>query len=193
MQDWSVGQIVRGYACGHFLMDDGCGNLGWYSTPTERLLIPLDERFRYPRSLRRVLNQHCFSIHINRAFERVVEGCANREETWISPALAEIYLRLHACGWAHSFEAWMGDRLAGGLLGLAIGGAYIGESMFFAIPNGSKVALVKLVEHLRQRGFLLCDGQLSNPHLERFGAVTVSQADYLEQLQRAIVLPCRFQ
>ncbi|WP_026100877.1 leucyl/phenylalanyl-tRNA--protein transferase [Synechococcus sp. PCC 7336] len=189
---WDIAQIVQGYACGYFLMDDGRGNLGWYGTPTERSLIPLDDRFRYPRSLRKVLNRNQFSVHVNRAFDRVVEGCANRDSTWISDELATVYFQLHERGWAHSFEAWEGDRLAGGLLGIAIGGAYIGESMFYAIPNGSKVALVKLVEHLRQRGFILCDGQLSNPHLDRFGAIAVPQEDYLEQLQRAVALPCQF-
>ena len=192
MLQWDIDNIVRGYAKGFFLMDDGEGNLQWYGTPEHRTLIPLDDRFRYPRSLRRVLNREQFHVRINSAFERVIEGCADREETWISAELAEIYRQLHACGWAHSFETWEGDRLAGGILGIAIGCAFIGESMFFAIPDGSKVAMVKLVEHLRDRGFLLFDAQLSNPHLSRFGAVTVTEEFYMQKLFEAIRIRCKF-
>ena len=189
---WDIDSILRGYSHGFFLMDDGHGYLTWYGTPEERTLIPLDDRFRYPRSLRRILNRNQFSVRINSAFDRVVAGCADRDETWISDELGEIYGALHETGWAHSFETWEGDRLAGGILGIAIGGAFIGESMFFAIPDGSKVAMVKLVEHLRERSFQLFDAQLSNPHLSRFGSISVSADDYMKNLQAAIRLPCRF-
>ena len=192
MLQFDTETIVRGYAKGFFLMDDGQGHLNWYETPEQRTLIPLDDRFRYPRSLRRVLNRQQFHVRINSAFERVIEGCADRDETWISEELANIYRHLHERGWAHSFETWEGERLAGGILGIAIGGAFIGESMFFAIPDGSKVAMVKLVEHLRDRGYLLFDAQLSNPHLSRFGAFTVSGRDYLQQLFEAIRIRCKF-
>lgn len=192
MFQWDINSIVRGYSNGFFLMDDGHGHLSWYGTPEERTLIPLDDRFRYPRSLRRVLNRGQFHVRIDSAFERVIEGCADRDETWISDELSEIYRELHSAGWAHSFETWEDDCLAGGVLGIAIGGAFIGESMFFAIPDGSKVALVKLVEHLRDRNFLLFDAQLSNPHLSRFGSVSVASDDYMKNLQEAIRLPCRF-
>lgn len=186
-------QIIQGYAQGLFLMaEENDGELCWYSTPRERTLIPLDERFHYPRSLNKVLNKGLFSVQINQAFATVVEGCAARQETWINDSLKQVYWELHQAGWAHSFEAWQGDQLAGGLLGIAIGGAFIGESMFYQIPNGSKVAMVKLVNHLRQRGFRLLDAQLPNPHLDRFGAIKVSQETYLELLAEAIRLPCRF-
>ncbi len=192
MLQWDIKTIVRGYASGYFLMDDGEGTLNWYGTPEKRTLIPLDDRFRYPRSLRRVLNRQQFQVRINCAFEEVIAGCADRDETWISSELADIYRELHRDGWAHSFETWAGDSLAGGILGISIGGAFIGESMFFAIPDGSKVAMVKLVEHLRARGFQLFDAQLSNPHLSRFGSIAVSQDIYMQNLQEAIRLPCRF-
>lgn len=192
MLQWDIKTIVRGYASGYFLMDDGKGTLNWYGTPEKRTLIPLDDRFRYPRSLRRVLNRQQFQVRINCAFEEVIAGCADRDETWISSELADIYRELHRDGWAHSFETWTGDSLAGGILGISIGGAFIGESMFFAIPDGSKVAMVKLVEHLRARGFQLFDAQLSNPHLSRFGSIAVSQDMYMQNLQEAIRLPCRF-
>ena len=169
-----ITHIIHGYSQGYFLMntedelDPDSGHLDWYCS-NERTLIPLDERFRYPKSLRRVLNQQRFSVAINRDFPAVVAGCANRESTWISPELKDIYLGLHHSGWAHSFETWQGDRLAGGILGITIGAVFIGESMFFNIPDGSKVAMVKLVEHLRRQNFELFDAQLMNPHLARFG------------------------
>ena len=186
-----IESIIQGYAQGYFLMADEYGNLGWYSTP-QRALIPLDGRFRYPTSLRRVLNQEKFTVAINRDFPAVCQGCANRESTWISPQLIEIYLRLNKAGWAHSFETWQGDELAGGILGIAIRGAFIGESMFYRIPEGSKVAMVKLVEHLRKRGFVLFDAQIQNSHLQRFGAYIVSNGKYQVLLQKALTYSCIF-
>ena len=187
--DFGLSAIIEGYRQGYFLMAMDDGGLGWYSS-RQRTLIPLDHRFCYPRSLRRVLNQKRFSVAINRDFPAVVAGCANRDSTWISPDLEEIYLALNQTGWAYSFETWQGDRLAGGILGIVIGGAFIGESMFYQITEGSKVALVKLVEHLRSRNFLLFDAQIMNPHLARFGAYTVENGAYQSLLQQAIHQPC---
>jgi leucyl/phenylalanyl-tRNA--protein transferase len=185
-----VSSILEGYAQGYFLMSDESGkDLAWY-TSRERTLIPLDDRFRYPKSLQRVLNQNRFVVKINQAFEAVVEGCADRETTWISKDLKEIYWMLHQAGWAHSFETWQDDRLAGGILGLSLRGAFIGESMFFQIPDGSKVAMVKLVEHLRSRNFVLFDAQMMNPHLERFGAYVIHNRDYKDRLRQALERDC---
>jgi leucyl/phenylalanyl-tRNA--protein transferase len=182
--------IVQGYAEGYFLMADELGNnLGWYSS-RQRTLIPLDDRFHYPRSLQRVLNQNRFTVAVNRAFKEVVEGCADRDSTWISPELKEIYLALHQAGWAYSFETWQGDELAGGILGIVIGGAFIGESMFYRIPEGSKVAMVKLVERLRERNFVLFDAQMMNPHLERFGAYIIRTHEYKDLLREALQRSC---
>lgn len=173
-------------------MSDGDGKpIEWYYT-NERTLIPLDDRFRYPKSLQRVLNQNRFEVKIDTAFERVVEGCADRETTWISKEMRSLYSNLHQSGWAHSFETWQGDHLAGGILGLAIRGVFIGESMFFKIPEGSKVAMVKLVEHLRSRGYSLFDAQLMNPHLERFGAYEIGDQSYQNFLQKALTKACVF-
>lgn len=189
---YDIPNIVENYARGYFLMADEQGeNLGWYGS-RERTLMPLDERFHYPRSLRRVLNQERFQVAIDRNFLAVVEGCANRETTWISDELKDIYWELHQAGFAHSFETWQGDELAGGILGIALGGVFIGESMFFRIPDGSKVALVKLVERLRSRQFKLFDVQMMNPHLERFGAYIVDNRTYQEWLKGALTQPCRF-
>jgi leucyl/phenylalanyl-tRNA--protein transferase len=189
---YDIPSIVENYARGYFLMADERGErLGWYGSQ-ERTLMPLDERFRYPRSLRRVLNQERFQVAINRDFLAVVEGCANRETTWISDELKDIYWELHQAGFAHSFETWQGNELAGGVLGIVLGGAFIGESMFFRIPDGSKVALVKLVEWLRSHHFQLFDVQMMNPHLERFGAYIIDNSTYQHVLKTALKQPCRF-
>ncbi|AFW94998.1 leucyl/phenylalanyl-tRNA--protein transferase [Dolichospermum sp. UHCC 0684] len=188
--EYDVAAIIRGYAQGYFLMSDESNNLGWYGS-NERTLIPLDERFRYPKSLQRVLNQERFTVAVNRDFLGVVAGCANRDTTWISPELEKIYWLLYQTGYAYSFETWQGDELAGGILGIVIGGIFIGESMFFNISEGSKVAMVKLVERLRERKFLLFDAQMMNPHLARFGAYHVSSEEYEILLKQALPSPCK--
>jgi leucyl/phenylalanyl-tRNA---protein transferase len=173
-----VEAIIDGYRQGYFLMaEEDDSDLAWY-TSQERTLIPLDDRFHVPRSLRRALNQNRFEVAIDKDFEGVVEGCANRTKTWISEELMQIYAALHQAGWAHSFETWFEGQLAGGILGIGIGGMFVGESMFYAVPEGSKVAMVKLVEHLRSRGYLMFDAQLMNPHLSRFGAYTLGGRAY---------------
>lgn len=185
--------IIQGYAQGYFLMADDSGDgLDWYSS-RERTLIPLDDRFRYPKSLRRILNQDRFTVAISQDFTAVVEGCADRDTTWISSELKEIYWELYQAGWACSFETWQGTELAGGILGIVIGGAFIGESMFYRIPEGSKVAMVKLVERLRDRQFVLFDAQMMNPHLERFGAYVVRNSEYKDLLREALQRQCCLQ
>ena len=186
-----VSSIVEGYSQGYFLMSDDSGKLDWYAS-RQRTLIPLDDRFRYPKSLQRVLNQERFSVAINRDFKAVCAGCADRDSTWISNELMEIYIALHNAGWAHSFETWQGDQLAGGILGIAIRGTFIGESMFYRITEGSKVAMVKLVEHLRNKRYIVFDAQLQNPHLERFGSHVINANEYEELLQKAIRQNCLF-
>jgi leucyl/phenylalanyl-tRNA---protein transferase len=182
--------ILELYSQGYFLMDNGHG-LDWYSS-RRHALVPLDDRFHTPSSLRRALNSGRFETRINHAFEEVVDGCAAREETWITPELREIYLELHAAGIAHSFETWCEDRLAGGILGIVIGAAFIGESMFFRVPEASKLAMVRLHEHLKTRDFILFDAQIQNPHLERFGAFEVPEREYAKLLQRAVVAQADF-
>ncbi|OUC13010.1 MAG: leucyl/phenylalanyl-tRNA--protein transferase [Alkalinema sp. CACIAM 70d] len=186
-----VPSIVQAYAEGYFLMADDDHQLGWYVS-RQRTLIPLDDRFRYPKSLRRALNQNRFEVAIDRAFMEVVEGCADRDTTWISEELKQVYYKLNQAGWAHSFETWQGDQLAGGILGIVIRGAFIGESMFYRIPEGSKVAMVKLVEHLRDRQFVLFDAQMTNPHLERFGSYIINDRQYQVLLNQALQQNCQF-
>ena len=191
MKKYNLPAIVAEYACGNFLMAEDDEDLQWYSSK-EHALIPLDERFRYPKSLRRVINQQRFTTRINGDFRAVVAGCANRSTTWICEELKEIYWELYQAGIAYSFETWQGDELAGGLLGITIGGAFIGESMFFNIPEGSKVAMVLLVEHLRRQKFSLFDAQMLNPHLERFGAYTIDINSYQDLLKTAVKEDCHF-
>jgi leucyl/phenylalanyl-tRNA---protein transferase len=191
MTKYHLPGIIAGYSQGNFLMAEEDEDLQWYSS-SEHALIPLDDRFRYPTSLRRVINQSRFTTRINGDFRAVVAGCADRDPTWISDELQDIYWELNQAGWAYSFETWQGTELAGGLLGIAIGGAFIGESMFFNIPEGSKVAMVKLVEHLRQQQFSLFDAQMLNPHLARFGAYPIDSDAYQSLLQLAIVQKCQF-
>jgi leucyl/phenylalanyl-tRNA---protein transferase len=187
-----VNSTIAGYAQGHFLMAESENDpLGWFYT-YERTLIPLDYRFRYPRSLQRAIDRNWFTVKINSAFDRVVDLCADRETTWISPELKQIYRALNRAGWAFSFETWQEEQLAGGILGIAIQGAFIGESMFYCISEASKVAMVKLVQHLRSRGYVLFDAQLMNPHLSRFGAYEVEDIEYQSLLQQALSQPCTF-
>jgi leucyl/phenylalanyl-tRNA---protein transferase len=183
-------EIVRQYANGYFLMDNGDG-LQWYSSRVHAL-IPLNEGFHVPSSLRRALNNPRFETRMDGDFEATVDGCAARDETWITPELKEIYLGLHRFGFAHSFETWVDGQLGGAMLGLSIGGAFIGESMFYRVPEASKVAMVRLVRHLRTRGYALFDAQIQNPHLARFGAFEVPEREFKKLLSSAVKLEVSF-
>lgn len=186
-----IANVISGYAQGLFLMADESGEIGWYASRSHAI-IPLNEKFRYPKSLQRIINQNRFEVAINRDFLGVCNGCADRETTWISSDLKSVYWQLYQAGFAFSFETWQGNDLAGGVLGIAIGGAFIGESMFYQISEGSKVALVKLVEYLRARDFVLFDAQMQNPHLARFGAYEVTEKEYKKMLEQAIQKSCQF-
>ena len=179
-------EVARGYAGGSFLMDNGQG-LQWY-TVDMRALVPLGSGLHVPRSLNRQIGR--FQVAIDLDFEGVVTGCRDRprDETWISDELAEIYRHLHRTGLAHSFETHLDGRLAGGVLGLVLGGAFIGESMFHNVTHASKVALVQLSRWLTAHGFTLLDAQIQNPHLERFGTYEVGGAAYRKLLKEALGL-----
>ena len=186
----TVRHVVDGYMQGYFLMaDEDTGTLAWYQAPNHTLM-PLDDRLHIPKSLRRVLNQERFQMRISTDVAGVIAGCRNRPSTWISDELAAIYTELAAHGIVQTYEAWQGDTLAGGILGLALGGAYIGESMFTHIEDAGKVALVNLCRHLPTRGFQVFDAQLSNPHLTRFGSYEVPETEYLTLLQTALRVHC---
>ena len=183
--------VLQAYRVGLFPMADPEGAIAWFS-PDPRCVFPLD-RFHIPRTVRQVIHRNVFEIRVNTAFDEVIAACADRSEgTWISDEITRIYCALHYGGHAHCVECWQGDVLAGGLYGVAIGGAFFGESMFTRITNASKVALVALVERLRSRGFVLLDTQWTTPHLARFGATEISRSTYLRRLRTALVLPCHF-
>jgi leucyl/phenylalanyl-tRNA--protein transferase len=133
-----------------------------------------------------------YEVRLNTEFEQVVLACAEREETWISAEIFRAYAALHRLGLAHSVEAWRGDELAGGLYGVALGGAFFGESMFSRQTDASKVALVALVERLRARGYVLLDTQFLTDHLARFGAIEIPRAGYERRLAAALGRACRF-
>jgi len=149
--------LLQGYRLGVFPMAMENDSIGWFS-PDPRAIIPL-EHFHVPHALGRVLRKQLFEIKIDTRFSEVIEACANREDTWINPEIMESYTQLHQLGYAHSVEAWGEGKLAGGLYGIAVGGAFFGESMFHRVTDASKIALVALVQRLRSRRFALLDTQ----------------------------------
>lgn len=183
--------LLLAYRQGYFPMAESrTGPIYWYS-PDPRAIIPLDG-FHVSRSLRQVLRRRIFTVTVDTAFEEVMRACSDRPQTWISDEIICVYTDLHRLGHAHSLETWRAGALAGGLYGVSIGGAFFGESMFSREPNASKVALVALVERLRERGFKLLDSQFMNEHLRQFGAAEVPRDEYLLLLQRAIRVQCVF-
>jgi leucyl/phenylalanyl-tRNA---protein transferase len=182
--------LLQGYRLGVFPMAMEDNAIEWFS-PNPRAILPLEE-FHVPHALRRVLRKKAFEITINKAFLEVIDGCAKRKDTWINREIIESYTRLHELGHAHSVEAWTEGKLGGGLYGVAVGGAFFGESMFHRVTDASKIALVALVEHLRARKFALLDTQWLTPHLQQFGGIEISRNHYLRLLQRAIELPRKF-
>jgi leucyl/phenylalanyl-tRNA--protein transferase len=183
--------LLTAYWSGYFPMADPIsGEIGWYS-PDPRAIIDLEE-FRIPRSLKLTIKKGSFEIRLNQRFEEVIRACSQREETWISEEIVRSYLQLHRMGFAHSVECWRSGALAGGLYGVALRGAFFGESMFSRERDASKVALAHLVGRLKPRGFELLDTQFLTPHLARFGAKEISREEYLEKLKRALLNPCQF-
>jgi len=170
-------------------MADARGIVRWY-TADPRGILPLDA-FHVPKSLAQFMRSRSFpfEVRINTAFEATMRACmeCRAGHTWISEELVAAYTRLHRMGFAHSVEVWRDGQLAGGLYGVSIGAAFFGESMFHRERDASKVALVKLVERLRQRGYELLDAQASTPHLERFGCIEIPAGEYMRLLRRAIV------
>ncbi len=187
-----IATLLGRYRTGYFPMAVD-GGIGWFS-PERRGVLPL-ERFQVPRRLARVLRQGRFQCTVNRAFRDVITACASREDTrgnWIDADILESYCALHEAGHAHSIEVWDADRLAGGLYGVNLRGAFFGESMFHRVRDASKVALCVLVERLSARGFRLLDLQWVTPHLQQFGAVEISRAHYLTQLADSMQIDCVF-
>jgi leucyl/phenylalanyl-tRNA---protein transferase len=182
--------LLEAYTQAAFPMGMPDGSIGWFS-PDPRAIIPLEE-FHVPHGLRRALKKGRFEIRIDAGFETVMRKCAARAETWINEEIVASYVNLHRLDFAHSVEAWCDGALAGGLYGVAIGGAFFGESMFHEVTDASKVALHALVTRLRERGYTLLDTQWTTPHLEQFGTQEIPLALYRRLLAKSVRRECGF-
>jgi leucyl/phenylalanyl-tRNA---protein transferase len=183
--------MIRLYASGAFPMaEDRHGSINWYM-PNIRTIIPLED-FHIPRSFRSTLKKLTFEYRYDTSFPDVVQECAKREKTWISDQLIKAYLKLEKRGFVHTVETWQDNELVGGLYGVAFRGAFFGESMFSKVSQASKASLVKLIEHLKERGFVMLDVQYMTPHLQMFGAVEISFEEYKDLLNTAYVRNCTF-
>ena len=180
--------LLEAYANGIFPWPVEGYPLLWFSPP-ERGVLFFDE-MHVPRSLVRERRRTTLRLTIDQAFERVIRACAevkrvHEDGTWIIPEMIRGYVELHALGHAHSVEAWEGDELVGGIYGVDAGGAFAGESMFYLRPNASKLALLHLVDHLRERGLEWMDVQTTTPHLESLGVRLIPRDEFLDLLAAA--------
>ena len=183
--------MIRLYASGAFPMADAeTGSINWY-LPDIRTIIPLDN-FNIPRSVKKVIDDEKFEIKFDGDFEGVLDGCADRESTWISEELKSAYRRLKKRGHIHTVETWKNGKLVGGLYGVTFRGAFFGESMFSKVSQASKAALVALLKHLKEKDFVLLDVQYMTEHLKMFGAVEISFEEYTKLLHIAYVKICEF-
>ncbi|MBU2935470.1 MULTISPECIES: leucyl/phenylalanyl-tRNA--protein transferase [Pacificibacter] len=178
--------MLNAYANGVFPMSDSRDDpdLYWVD-PTDRGIFPLDG-FHISKSLAKTIRLERFSIRFNTNFDAVVEGCADRPETWINDTIFDLYKQLHAMKFCHSLEVYEEDALVGGVYGLTIGTAFFGESMFSRRTDASKVALAYMVARLRATRFTLFDTQFITPHLASLGAIEIPRANYHELLGQAL-------
>ena len=182
--------LLRAYACGLFPMAEGRRDLRMYWVdPETRGIIPLDG-FHVPRRVARRVKQGVFEVRADTAFAEVVEACAaitpKRGQTWINDHIIALYRALHDLNYAHSVECWRDGALVGGLYGIALGGAFFGESMFSRETDASKIALAHLVARLRRGDYRLLDVQFVTEHLSRFGAVEILRSGYRHLLAEAL-------
>lgn len=183
--------LVAAYARGLFPMGlSARSSVVRWMLPERRGILPL-AGFHAARSLRRLRRRGGFRFSCDMAFAAVVDGCAARPETWINPPIRRVFTELHALGLAHSVEVWDGEGLAGGVYGLALGGAFCAESMFSARTGGSKLALGELVARLRLGGYVLMDIQYLTPHLASLGGIEIDAAEYARRLAAALEVPAR--
>ncbi len=193
--DLRAERLLEAYRCGIFPWYNDGQPILWWSPDPRAVLLP--HKLKISRSLRKVLRGGRYTVTLDRAFSAVVAACAGPRRanpgggTWITPEMSEAYGRLHEQGHGHSVETWRGDELVGGLYGVALGGAFFGESMFSHASDASKVALAHLVRQLEQWGFRFIDCQLPTPHLESLGAETIRRRHYLALLESALRLPGR--
>lgn len=193
----NVTLLLNAYSQGIFPMADDDGSIYWYD-PDPRAILPL-KKFHIPRSLTRRIRKGGFEVRFDTAFTEVITACAepdpdraDRDKTWINQEFIDAYTELHHLDFAHSVETWIDDELVGGLYGVSLRGLFAGESMFSRATDSSKIALVYLIERLRQSGFCLLDIQFMTPHLKRFGAVEISRVEYQARLAQALTVDARF-
>ncbi len=172
------------------------GKIEWFMAEP-RTIIPLDNRFRVRRSLRQAMRKDNYQIKINTDFPGVISACARHnevdsDEVWLSDEMISLYVELHRRGFAHSVEVWSEDQLIGGLYGVALKAAFFGESMFSRAASASQIALVALVERLRERGYCLLDAQMRTSHIAYFGAIDLMHHEYLASLAEALLDDCKF-
>lgn len=189
-QQFTAELVLAAYSQAIFPMGHDDGSIRWYS-PDPRCIFELDN-FHVPRRLARTYRQGKFRMTVNEAFGEVIRACAERDSTWITEDIIRVYEELHELGFAHSVEAYYRGELAGGLYGVSLGGAFMGESMFHNVTDASKISLVYLVERMRERGFVLLDTQYMTEHLSTFNARYISKKDYQGLLERALQMSCRF-
>src|SRR6266568_2065425 len=180
--------VLNAYAQGIFPMADHLGKIRWFASDPRAILE--HENLHVSHSLRATLRKHVYEVRIDTDFETVMRRCAEREDTWINKAFITTYTELHFAGLAHSVEAWKDGELVGGLYGVSLGGAFMGESMFSRATDASKVCLVALVEHLKARGFVLHDVQYWTPHLATLGVTEIPRKQYERRLKDALCLEC---
>lgn len=184
--------VLKAYASGIFPMADSRhdDDMFWVDPPL-RGILPLDT-FYISRSLKKAVRNDIFTVTVNKAFQQVMECCAQsyvgRENTWISEKIENLYCELHRFGFTHSVECWSDGELVGGLYGVSLQGAFFGESMFHTKTNASKVALVHLVARLKAGGFTLLDTQFGTDHLAQFGVIEIPREDYRKKLNEALAI-----
>lgn len=180
--------VIRAYAQGIFPMADEFGRINWYA-PNPRAILE-HANLHISRSLKATLRKNIYEIRMDTAFEQVMRCCGSRAETWINEEFIYTYTHLHRHGLAHSVEAWYQRRLVGGLYGVTLGGAFMGESMFSFANDASKVCLVALVGHLKARGYVLHDTQFLTEHLATLGVTEIPREIYEQRLREALTLRC---
>jgi leucyl/phenylalanyl-tRNA---protein transferase len=189
-EDFTSDILINAYSQGYFPMAEEKGEIYWHC-PDPRAVIPLD-KIKKPRSLTKYSRKNNFKYSVNSDFEFVIRACSDRQETWISSEIIDIYLDLHKKGFAHSVETWSGNEIVGGLYGISLGAAFFGESMFNNKNDAAKAAFYYLAEYLKSRGFILLDSQYINPFTQQLGAVEIRKKDYIKKLEQALIIPITF-
>ncbi|TMD59592.1 MAG: leucyl/phenylalanyl-tRNA--protein transferase [Chloroflexi bacterium] len=183
--------VINAYAQGIFPMADHHGSIHWYA-PDPRAILEHDN-LHISRSLRATIRKGLYEIRMDTAFESVIRLCGAREQTWINEPFIATYTQLHHAGLAHSVEAWKDGILVGGLYGVSLRAAFMGESMFSHATDASKVCLVALVEHLKARGYQLHDTQFLTPHLQSLGVTEIPRSVYEHRLHQALQIQCTWE